>query len=73
MKKIYNNINLFFDKMVKKLIMDDSLFFKTWIIEMILIGLSFYYVRHLFLNLCFSVPVLIYSSIFLYKKNKFKK
>ena len=72
MKKLYNNINLFFDKLVHKLIISDSLFFKTYIIVIILIGLSFYYIEHFFLSLCFSVPVVVFNSIFLYKKNKYK-
>jgi len=73
MKKLYNIINSHLDKMVEKIVKSDSLFMKIFILEMILIILSFYWTKtHPILSTCCSLPVLIFGIIFLYNKNKFK-
>jgi len=73
MKKQYNIIDSYLDKMVEKLVKSDSFFLKMFLVEVILIILSFYWITtHPILSIGCSLSVLIYSLIFLIKKNKFK-
>jgi len=73
MKKLYNSINIFLDKIVEKTLINTSIYMKIFILEMILIILSFYWTKtHPILSIGCSLSVLIYSLIFLIKKNKFK-
>ena len=73
MKKIYEDINLFIDRAITNIIKNNSIFFRIFLLEILLIVLSIYYTKsHPFISMGFSIIVLIYSLIFLYKKNKLK-